>query len=133
MDISIRTIRDPGDKARERVVLQAEKNLDIGWYILLATRISKDGTTLGGLVPFCFWFPNREVKSGDIIVAYSKTGQSKRKDNSSGNVSHFFYWGLEDAIWGSDSLRPVLMATSEWKSLANIEPTSEEQLASSER
>lgn len=126
MEMTIRTVRDRGNKARERVVLHVEKDLDVGGHLLLATRISSKGATLGGRVQHCFWFPNRETKAGDLVIVYSKQGRSGPKDNSSGNTSHFFYWGLDDSIWLG--LRPVLIEIFQWKPLTE----SKEQLASSE-
>src|SRR5689334_13116975 len=115
MDILIDAVRDPGDLDHERIVLRADTDLDIGLYILLAARAGAEGKTLGGRVPFCFWFPDRDVQRGDLLIVYTKSGSSKRKDNPSGKASHFFYWGLEHPIWNNDELRPVLIEAKRWK------------------
>src|SRR5690242_19835307 len=109
MDIQIQAVRDPGDLAHERTVLEADADLDIGLHILMAARAGAKGETLGGRVPFCFWFPDGNIQRGDLLILYTKAGSSKRKDNPSGKVSHFFYWGLEHPIWNEDELRPVLI------------------------
>jgi hypothetical protein len=114
----IRDIRDAGDHDRERVVLQAKADLEAGAYVLIGARSAASGRALGGPVPFCFWFPDTDVRAGDLLVLYSKIGVSTQRDNAAGGVSHFFYWGLEAPIWHGDTLRPVLIEAAQWKALA---------------
>jgi hypothetical protein len=124
MDVEFQSVRDPGDKDHERVVLSAEKGVDLGRYMLIAARVSGKSTTLGGRVPASYWFPDRDINAGDLVVVYTKAGSSTAKENSSGKTSHFFYWGKTRPIWDRDDVRPVLLRVSVWKSYAGAEASS---------
>lgn len=46
-----------------------------------------------------YWFPDKTVKEGDLIVLYTKTGKSSSKPLTDGRTSYFYYWHLKEAVW----------------------------------
>jgi hypothetical protein len=56
------------------------------------------------------------VKSGDLIVLYTKRGVSKERVNKDGSTSHFYYWGLADPVWGLEDFVAVVVHIDQWQS-----------------
>ncbi len=98
MDVTILYIKDSGDKNHERIILKAINDCNIGKYILFDTTYKED--QISNKLRHCYWFPDKEIKSGDKIILYTKKGHESSKQNKSGIESHFFYWDLDNTtIW----------------------------------
>jgi len=115
MIFEIRRIADPGDLDDERVVLKALGPGELGDFALFAARRSQDpGKVLSGRIRSAYWFPNRQLKTGDLAVLYTKSGRQSEKKLEGGSKTYFFYWGLEEPIWGDEHYKPVLVEVSDW-------------------
>lgn len=110
--VHIESVVDRGDIDHERLVLRAVRDADIGDFMLIRTRFEGDQVTTG--VINTLWFPDQTVKTGDIIVVYSKSGGTTRKRTKDGRTAHFFYWGQKSALWESERFAPVLLHAPEW-------------------
>jgi hypothetical protein len=106
MSLELRYVEDAGDITRERVVLRATTNVDIGLYALFRCRVSKDGKPLSGAAT-AYWFNNKEIRAGDFVVLYTKSGSASQKKGASAATSYFYYWNLTAAHWTTDTV-PVL-------------------------
>lgn len=116
--IKIKSFADGGDITKERVVLRVLADGDIGSYALFRSKEADDGGPLSGQKT-AYWFPDKTVKSGDLLVVYTKKGKTSKKVLASGGTAHFFYWQLSEAIWGDDKQNlAVLFLISEWSSLS---------------
>ena len=62
-----------------------------------------------------FWFPDKEVQTGDLVVVYTKEGKASEKLLESGKRAHFFYWGRSAPQWASSSHGVVLLHAPEWQ------------------
>jgi hypothetical protein len=114
MKLNFRGLRDSGNLENERLVFEVAETCDVGSYVVFAARTdASTGKLQASTVPFCFWFPDKEVKTGDLVVVYSKNGELSVKTNKSGATSHFFYWRLETALW--KNFAPVLVEVASWK------------------
>jgi hypothetical protein len=117
MNIEIRNVRDVGNIDSERIVLKVgPENDDIGKYILLDTELAKDQQPTNRL-RHTFWFPDKKIRANDIVVLYTKPGRAGQKENGSGSISHFFYWGLQNPIWNGDSNCAVILRVKDWEYL----------------
>jgi hypothetical protein len=117
MNLSISKVRFPGDLERERVVIEASKDAEVGRYLILRSR--SDGKTyFGGKIQASYWFPDDEIKAGDLVVLYTKKGKRSTKSNNDGTTSHFFYWGLQTPVWGPETAA-VLVRTADWEATIN--------------
>ena len=62
-----------------------------------------------------YWFPDKRVKTGDIVVVYTKDGRENEIEEN-GHRIHFLYWGLSMPIWSEEDRAPVLLHAPEWTS-----------------
>lgn len=114
MSIKIKAIRDAGNYLKERLVLKVLRRDDIGSYAVFLTT-SYDGSVTGERV-LAYWFPDKNIKAGDLVVLYTKQGNNQYKKYPSGSTTHFFYWGLEESIWNDPDDTAVLVQIEEWES-----------------
>lgn len=112
MKLKIRSIAGPGDIKKERLVLKAESDANVGDYAVLWSGIgSADGPTSGR--KRAYWFPDVAVRAGDIVVLYTKKGERSNKALDGGSTAHFFYWGSETPLWDQNHCAVVLFV-AEW-------------------
>lgn len=114
MNVEIRSIKDPGNLENERLVLKVLKDCDIGRFLTFDTTYTEDGK-VSNLVRHPYWFPDKSVKGGDLVVVYTKSGRQSQKTNKNGSTSHFFYRGLERTIWNENRDCAVVLEISDWK------------------
>ena len=114
MTIEIRHVKDAGNLNKERIVLKVTASDDIGRYILFDTTYYDNGT-ISNEIRHSLWFPNKEVNSGDLVIAYTKSGTDSQTENSNGTVSHFFYMGLGSTIWNQSGDGAVLIEAKTWQ------------------
>ncbi len=87
---------------------------DIGDYAMLRAGYRNDNVTSG--MTRAYWFPDQEVASGDLVMLHSKDGVNNSRRNSSGNMSHHFYWRSSSPLWGKENHAPVLLHVDSWNS-----------------
>lgn len=112
MRLAILSVANKGDLKKERLVLNVRANTDIGEYILLQTVYDSGLTTH---TYNTYWFPDKKVKTGDIVVVYTKDGRENEIEEN-GHRIHFLYWGLSMPIWSEEDRAPVLLYAPEWTS-----------------
>ena len=113
MKVKITSIADPGVLAKERIVMKVLSDTDIGVYAIFEANYRDGNITTG--VKDVFWFPDKSVSAGDLVVLYTKQGNQNEKLLEGGNKSHFFYWGLGNPKWKTTSTAPVLLEVSNWQ------------------
>lgn len=114
MKLKIEKIEDAGVLAKERVVLKALSDGPIGSYLLCKTRKFEDERISSKLAD-TFWFPDKDVSKGDLIVLYTRAGTSSSKKNETGNSSYFFYWSKTESLWNSPDDAALVIKASEWE------------------
>ena len=112
MDLKVLYVKDAGIKSKERIILQAINDCDIGTYLLFDTTYK--GKYISDKVRHSFWLPDKKVKNGDKIIIYTKEGEEKNKSNNDGNSSYFFYWGLDTTIWNKEEDCAVLIRIEDY-------------------
>ncbi|MEW5697684.1 hypothetical protein [Pseudomonas synxantha] len=114
MKLEILSFAEAGNYQKERLVLKATDDIDIGKYVVMRSKRGKSGGPVSGSKS-AYWLPDLIVKSGDLVVIYSKKGKASKKTLESGQVVHFYYWHLSSAIWGSNTENTaVLLNVREW-------------------
>jgi len=113
MNIVIRRVADGGVIDKERVVLHAESDDDIGRYILFESTYVTEGTISSNMRNM-LWLPGILVNAGDLVVVYTKNGNNKSRTNSDGSKTHFIYWGLDNPVWNRDDACAVVLEISDW-------------------
>lgn len=115
MKLTITEIAGRGEEQRERIVLKANEDVDIGDFAIFMARKSSEGTKVrGGNILHCYWFEDKGIKKGSTVVLYTKSGKKSEKENPSGTTSYFYYWGLDAPKW-TNSVSPVLVHTANWQ------------------
>lgn len=113
MNVKIKYIKDSGDIKNERLVIQILKDDDIGYYLVFDTTFTKDGN-ISNTVRHAYWFPDKNVSAGDIVVLYTKGGRQSEKVNKDGSTSHFFYRNMERTVWNKDGDCAVVLHINNW-------------------
>jgi len=120
MNIGIEYIADPGVVGKERLVLKVIRDDDIGYYAVFDTKYTQDGK-ISNKVQRTYWFPDKSVKAGDLIILYTKIGNQSENKNKDGSTSHFFYWDLASVIWTKEKDCAVLLRIDDWKSKGSVQ------------
>lgn len=115
MKLSIRSVSGHGNLEKERIVLKAQDDIDIGDYMLADTTYV-DEDEISNKLRHTFWIPEKEVSKGDLIVIYTKEGRDRAKRNDSGSRTHFFYWGLGKTIWNKNEDAAAVFHIKDWVS-----------------
>jgi hypothetical protein len=116
MKARLRYVRDAGDLANERVVIRVDVATDIGRYLLGDTDVREDGSVVAS-VGRVFWFPDHKVGAGDFVIVHTKAGETKQGPNKAKTTNHYFYWGLENALWVGKRRGPILFEAPEWMAI----------------
>ncbi len=112
MNLKLKSIADKGNLERERLVIRVLNDTDVGDFLVLRTGYS-DGTVTAR-VHNTFWFPDKKVTAGDLVVLYTKRGTSNEKQLEENRKAHFFYWGRAEAQWADKDRAVVLLETESW-------------------
>lgn len=114
MKLELRSIVAPGDLKNERLTLRALTSLDVGDYLVAQTMLIEDYPTTN--FDHMIWFPFKQVEKGDLVVIYTKSGESREKPLSKGNTAHFYYLDLSSAIWDDPTKGAIVLHTPTWQS-----------------
>jgi hypothetical protein len=129
-----------GDVKREHVILAVENTCNLGDYALFHSAFKDGGREkdneryfVSKRVAHTFWFPDWIAHGGSFVVVNSGvrpeiTALAKVEGETSnaldlprhagtftnqlGSISHVFYWGLEEAVWGEAGACAVLARIS---------------------
>jgi hypothetical protein len=113
MNLKLVSFADSGNLERERVVLKAAEDADVGDYTALCSSTTVPNTANPGL-SVAFWFPSAKVKKDDIVVLYTKHGKQSKKRIGGGHTAYFFYWGVANPIWNASTSALVLIESADW-------------------
>jgi hypothetical protein len=114
MNLKLKSIADKGDPQKERLVIRVLNDTDVGEFLVMRTGFVDDSVNIG--VENTYWFPDKLVKAGDLIILYSRAGKIQEKALDRGGNAHFFYWGQSRAIWQSPNTGAVLAHAPVWES-----------------
>jgi hypothetical protein len=113
MIFEISEIADPGNLEKERVILKAKSDGDIGRFAILAGVPRPKGLIASGSIQHAYWFLDQQIKAEDFAVLYTKSGKRSQKTTAGGSTSHFYYWDLKSPIW--NTYRAALVNTATWQ------------------
>lgn len=112
MNVKIRKTVDHGH-SDERIILDVLEDEEIGNYMILDTTYAEGDVS--NKVRHPYWFPDQQVKKGDIVVLYTNKGPFSTIKNSDGSTSYFFHWGLDSNVWNNDGDCALLVHIDEWE------------------
>lgn len=114
MKVKILSVHNQGNFDEEYVLLEVVSDCDIGKYVLADTTYTSTGTVSNKL-RHVYWFPDKDVKKGELVSLRTKAGTNTELTNSSGTKVHRFYWGLKTSVWNDDGDCAVLLQTDDWQ------------------
>jgi len=112
VNAEISSFADAGDIEKERLVIRILKDLDIGDYVVLCSSLF-DGDHVTSGPKKAYWFPDGDVKSGDLVILYTKRGNSATKPLEGGRTAYFYYWRQERPLWDGEHAA-VLLEVANW-------------------
>ena len=116
MNIAIDYIKDSGNLDKERIVFAVKNDEQLGKY-LIAESVMLDKVRFSAKINNIFWFPDQELKQGDVVVLYTKSGNNNTNRNDDGSTTYFYYWGLSEPHLNENEPCVVLFDAS-WEVLA---------------
>jgi hypothetical protein len=115
MNLEIRSFADVGDLSKERVILKALTDLDVGEYALFRSGIGSNDRLPTSGRKTAYWFPDQGLKANDLAVIYTKKGSRRTKSLEGGRTAYFFYWGKEQTLWDDNQFGVVLLKVEDWQ------------------
>ena len=113
MELRITGISDRGVLKDERIGFKVVKDCELKFYQLFRTSFSKSGGFYNR-AKSAYWFAPKEVKAGDKIIVYSRSGKDNSQENSDGTTTYWFYWGLDEPIFVEEKYGIVLVEINNW-------------------
>lgn len=104
-DFRITHLVDRGDIDEERVILEARKNIRKGsTYLVFDNTFDTNGNISNqNRHLYCLGL-TWDVDDGDLVIIYTKSGNSRRLKRSGKNThKHIYYWGRENTVWNIDA------------------------------
>lgn len=114
MNLEIRSFADAGDLSKERIILKALTDLDVGEFAVFRSGVAASGQPTSGR-KFAYWFPDEKVKANDLVVLYTKKGSRSSKRMDGGRTAYFFYCGRDEALWSKSDFGAVLIEVLDWE------------------
>jgi len=121
MKLVINSFAGDGIFGKERLILKATEDLDLGDYVVFCSETFPDGGVVSGRQS-AYWFPDEQIKQNDLVVLYTKKGISSKKTLSNERTAHFFYWGEKENRWSAEGYGVVVLRVGDWVAEAPEEP-----------
>lgn len=112
MNVLIKKIVDIGVYEKERIILNALTDGDIGRHAIFLAKKNQTGIT--NAIENVYWFPDKKIQAGDLVVLYTNEGFQSETHNNNGTTTHFFHWGLSTTLPLS-TYAVTLVDIPEWK------------------
>lgn len=113
MKFKIRGVREPGELDKERVVIELLEDGNVGTMIIASTK-QQSSTKVSARIKSPYWIPDQEVKRGDLLVIYTKSGSRNSKENNDGTSSYFFYMGESQPLYNKEDQTVAAFDISSW-------------------
>jgi len=86
------------EHAEERVMLRALEDCELSNYIIVDHTFDEH-RNLSDKIRHSFWFPKQQVKAGDIIFLYTKSGRDRFFKNITKSTSYAYFWDIDSNVW----------------------------------
>jgi hypothetical protein len=115
MNLEIRSFVNAGDLSKERIILKALADLDVGDYAVFRSGVGAGRREPTSGRKIAYWFPDEKVQVNDLVVLYTKKGTSRTKPIEGGRTAYFFYWGRDEVLWNDNQFGAVLVEVAAWQ------------------
>ncbi|AZA52122.1 hypothetical protein EG348_03425 [Chryseobacterium sp. G0201] len=115
MNLKINRVIDYGTLASERVNISVLEDCNLRYYIVIDTTYVGD-TAISNKMRHMHWFTPRDVKKGDEVLFYTKSGITKTEEINGGkNKRYTLFWNLGNPVWNNTGDAAVLFEVKTWK------------------
>lgn len=90
MNLEIERVADNAND-EERVVLYVLEDCNLNWYLLFDSTYDENGN-VSNKHRHMYVFPDQQVKKGDYVLLYTKTGKDHTHVNKVGTTTYNLYW-----------------------------------------
>jgi len=112
--IKLIAIYDRGVLTKERIHLQANIDLDLGYTVILDSEFST-ATTIQAGNKNSYWFTPEKVKAGEHIVLYTCIGTPTDETRPDGRVYHFRFRGLNFPKYLNQKASATVFEVNTWE------------------
>jgi hypothetical protein len=115
MNLEIKSFADAGNLSKERIILRALTDVDVGEYAVFRSGVGSSGRAPTSGRKIAYWFPDEKLKANDLVVLYTKKGSRSAKPLEGGRTAYFFYWGKDESLWDDNQFGVVLLEVEDWQ------------------
>lgn len=113
MELEIRKIKNAGTE-EEYLILRANADCNTGNFLVFDETYDEEGIA-SNKFRHLYIFPSHPISQGDFIWLYThKEGEYATHNNTSGTITHKFYWGINNSIWNHDGDKVYVVHFDEW-------------------
>lgn len=116
MKLEIRAVQGQGDIPNEYLMLLALDDCDLSRYAVVDNTYNTSGNA-SNKVRHTFFFPSKQVRKGEWVALYTKSGKYNLGKTTTEKPLHRFYWGLNNAVWNDSGDTVHLLEISGVKKL----------------
>ena len=113
MRAEIVSIHNHGDFDKEYVLITVLEDCDIGRFVMADSTYAANGKVSNKL-RHTHWFPDKQVKKGDWVSLWTKTG-ADITTTLNGVPMHRFFWNLKTAVWNDEGDCAVPQELLSWQ------------------
>ena len=114
MLLKIKYIRDAGNLAQERLVLQTILDCEIGDYMTSVSMETGSGQSISPKIKSTYWFPDGKLAADSLVVLYTKKGINSVKINDDGSKSYFYYRNEAEPLFADPRSCAVVFEIKKW-------------------
>jgi hypothetical protein len=96
--LQIIKINNSGEVSSEYVFIEVVADCNAGDYLLTDSTYGADNAPSNKL-RHVFFFPSKEMKAGEYIVLWTKSGTYNLGKTSTNSPQHNLHWNLKETVW----------------------------------
>lgn len=108
MALKIVEIHGKGDKDSEYVKIEVIDDCYLANYVLFDTTY-RTSNKVSNKQRHVYLLPYKDVKKGDVIYLYTKTGKDEGTDYTYSSNTYKLFWGLNQAVWNDSGDKAILI------------------------
>lgn len=113
MSLSVRSVHNHGNASDELVIIDVIKACNLQYWMICDTTF-QSSTHISDKLRHMFWFPDKQVSAGDVVVLHTKIGTNTSRPMANGYSRHDLFWQLRTSVWNNDYDAAVLFEIKDW-------------------
>jgi hypothetical protein len=115
MKMKITRVVDKGTHDSERVEFTVLEDCKLKYYQIIDTTYLSENT-ISNKMRHMHWFYDQDLKAGDEVWLYTKSGKDKSEPINRGkNTRYIRFWKLDNSVWNNTGDAAVLFELNTWQ------------------